>query len=95
LGDDKNQLKTKAERCTLNESSIKQWLNCMAKGCPHNTAKLNKEGKYNIFGSGQVAQIHPESICFYMSSKPMLIVFSNVVRTNKVYLKDVTPLPEQ
>lgn len=28
-----------------------------------------------------------------MNNKPNLIVFSNVVRTNKVYLKDITPIP--
>lgn len=31
----------------------------MSKGCQYGTAKLNKDGKYNIFGTGQVAQIHP------------------------------------
>jgi hypothetical protein len=66
----------------------------MAKGCPYGTGKLNKDGKYNIFGTGQVAQIHPESICFYMNTKPPAIIFSSVVRTNKVYLKDVTVLPD-
>jgi hypothetical protein len=59
LGDQGKQLKTKVERCTLDEVSVKQWLSCMAKGCPHSTAKLNKDGKYSIFGSGQQAQIHP------------------------------------
>lgn len=93
LDDQTQQLRTKVEKSTLDEQSIKQWLGCMAKGCSHSTAKLNKQGKYSIFGSGQQAQIHPQSICFYMSNKPSLIVFSNVVRTNKVYLKDVTPLP--
>lgn len=31
----------------------------MAKGCNHMTAKLNKEGKYTILGTGQSSQIHP------------------------------------
>ena len=77
----------------LDEGTVKQWLGCMAKGLPYGIGKLNKEGKYTIFGTGQAAQIHPESICFYLNNKPAMVVFSSVVRTNKVYLKDVTVLP--
>jgi hypothetical protein len=42
LDDAGKELRTKVERCTLDEPSVKQWLSCMAKGCPHSTAKLNK-----------------------------------------------------
>jgi len=66
----------------------------MAKGCLYATAKLGKDGKYKIYRSGQEANIHPESLVFYLPQKPTTIVFSQVVRTTKIYLKDVTPLPE-
>jgi len=42
LDDQTQQLRTKVEKSTLDEQSIRQWLSCMAKGCSHSTAKLNK-----------------------------------------------------
>jgi hypothetical protein len=89
-----NKLKTKIAETALDHISVQSWLKCMQRGCFYVTAKLNKEGKYTIFKSGQTAHIHPESICFYLPQKPSLIVFSQVVKTNKIYMKDITPLPE-
>lgn len=66
----------------------------MAKGCLYATAKLGKDGRYKIFRSGQEANIHPESLVFYLPQKPTLVVFSQVVRTTKIYLKEITPIPE-
>ena len=66
----------------------------MSKGCLYSTARLSKDGRYKIYRSGQEAFIHPESLVFYFAQKPQTIVFSQIVKTSKVYLKDVTPLPE-
>ena len=66
----------------------------MAKGCLYATARLTKEGKYKIYRSGQEASIHPESLTFYLQQKPTTLVFSQVVRTTKIYMKDITPIPD-
>lgn len=55
----KSLLNSQIEKCKIDETAVKQWTNCMAKGCAYSTAKLTKEGKYSILGSGQLAQIHP------------------------------------
>lgn len=58
-GQNSTGLKTKISETALDQASIQNWLKCMQKGCVYVTAKLNKEGKYTIFRSGQVAHIHP------------------------------------
>ena len=64
----------------------------MEKGSPYNIAKLNKDGNYTICFSGQVAHLHPESMVFYLRPKPQTVLFYQVIRTSKIYLRDVTHL---
>ncbi len=87
------KLSTEINKESLDLSSIQNWIKCMSKGCMYSTARLGKDGRYKIYRSGQEAFIHPESLVFYLPQKPQIIVFSQVVRTSKVYLKDITPLP--
>ena len=84
---------TKIQEGTIEMSMIQNWIKCMTKGCLYATARLGKDGRYKLYRSGQEASIHPESLVFYMSQKPTVIVFSQVVKTAKIYLKDITPLP--
>lgn len=64
----------------------------MEKGSINNIAKLNKDGTYTILSSGQIASIHPESLLFFVKSKPPHVVFYQVIRTTRLYLRDVTAL---
>ena len=93
IGSQTKALSTEIHKESLNSNSIQNWIKCMSKGCMYSTARLAKDGRYKIYRSGQEAFIHPESLVFYLPQKPQLIVFSQVVRTSKVYLKDITPLP--
>lgn len=76
----------------MSKEKIVGWLKCMEKGSPCNTAKLNKEGQFVICFSGQVTNIHPESLAFYVKPRPSFVLFYQVVKTNKMYLRDVTVL---
>lgn len=40
-----------------------------------------------------MAQIHPESVCFYLKKKPEFIIYNEVVITKKTYLRNVTEIP--
>lgn len=58
----------------------------------YNTAKISKEGNYRINKTGEKAYIHPESLCFYLKEKPPVIIFNQIVKTTKTYLRDITPI---
>ena len=94
IGEKPKLVNTALGKGQLEAVAIQAWMKCMAKGCLYATARLTKEGKYKIYRSGQEASIHPESLVFYLPQKPAIIVFSQVVRTTKIYLKDITPLPD-
>lgn len=67
-------------------------MKCMEKNSPYHTAKINKENQYVVCFSGQVASVHPESLAFYLKPRPPQILFYQIVKTNKLYLRDVTVL---
>lgn len=94
--DDKNKTKSEEKfsvsETKLNPESISNWLKCMEKCSIYNTAKLSKDGFYLINKTGEKAYIHPESLCFYLKEKPAVIVFNQIVKTTKTYLRDITPI---
>lgn len=50
-----------------------------------NAAEYFKENEYKTITSRQIVQIHPSSVLF--SSKPSCIIYNELVKTNKTYLR--------
>lgn len=82
----------RTDKFVLSSEKVGLWLKCMEKGSVNNIAKLNREGNYTIVNSGQIASIHPESLLFFLKPKPNYVVFYQVIKTSKLYLRDVTAL---
>ncbi|CAF1020682.1 unnamed protein product [Brachionus calyciflorus] len=53
-----------------------------------NAAEYQKENEYKTITSRQIVQIHPSSVLF--NSKPACVLFNELVKTNKTYMRDVS-----
>lgn len=60
----------------------------IAEGMFVNVAKLTREGHYVTLDSRQQARIHPSSVMF--QTKPELVVFTELISTQKNYIRDLT-----
>lgn len=55
-----------------------------------NAAEYQKENEYKTITTRQLVYIHPSSVLF--NSKPTCILYNELVKTNKTYLRDVSVL---
>ena len=55
-----------------------------------NAARMQPDGGFKVLATGQMVFIHPSSVL--CGKKPECIVFSELVRTNKAYAREVTAL---
>ncbi|RNA11852.1 ATP-dependent RNA helicase DHX33 [Brachionus plicatilis] len=53
-----------------------------------NAAEYQKENEYKTMTSRQTVLIHPSSVLF--NSKPACVLFNEIVKTNKTYMRDVS-----
>jgi len=58
-----------------------------------NVAQLSSEGHYVALDSGQHVHIHPSSVMF--RRKPELVTFTEMVATNKTYIRGLTVVSEE
>ncbi|KAG8371749.1 hypothetical protein BUALT_Bualt13G0120400 [Buddleja alternifolia] len=61
---------------------------CLAASFFLNAALKQPDGTYRALSSGLMVQIHPSSVLFRM--KPECIIFDELVRTNKNYIRNVS-----
>jgi len=65
----------------------------IARGLFMNVAQLSVEGHYVALDSGQHVHIHPSSVMF--RRKPELVTFTEMVATNKTYIRGLTIVSEE
>ncbi|XP_057808881.1 pre-mRNA-splicing factor ATP-dependent RNA helicase DEAH10-like [Salvia miltiorrhiza] len=63
---------------------------CLAASFFLNAALKQPDGTYRALSSGLAVQIHPSSVLFRM--KPECIIFNELVRTNKNYVRNVSTI---
>ncbi|KAG8186976.1 hypothetical protein JTE90_005749 [Oedothorax gibbosus] len=74
--------------CTL------QIRRCLTTGLFRNTALL--QGKvYKLVENNQVVKIHPSSSLFKSKNLPSCVMFTELVQTTEVYMRNVTYVPEE
>ena len=61
-----------------------------ARGLFMNCAELKPDGRYEEIGHNQKVTIHPSSCLF--GSKPNFVVFSELVETNRLYIRNIIPV---
>jgi len=65
----------------------------VARGLFMNVAQLSIEGHYVAMDSGQHVHIHPSSVLF--RRKPELLTYTEMVATNKTYIRGLTVVSEE
>lgn len=65
-------------------------LRSLVSGFFMNTASKEMDGSFKVFTTGQKLTIHPSSVMF--QSPPETILFNELVRTNKMYARDVSSI---
>eukprot|EP00088_Acartia_fossae_P055890 TRINITY_DN6499_c0_g1_i5.p1 TRINITY_DN6499_c0_g1~~TRINITY_DN6499_c0_g1_i5.p1 ORF type:complete len:681 (+),score=96.89 TRINITY_DN6499_c0_g1_i5:39-2081(+) len=65
----------------------------IARGLFMNVAQLSVEGHYVTLDSGQHVHIHPSSVLF--RRKPELVTYTEMVATNKTYIRGLTIITEE
>jgi len=65
----------------------------IARGLFTNVAQLTLEGHYVALDSGQHVHIHPSSVLF--RRKPELVTYTEMVATNKTYIRGLTVVSEE
>ncbi|XP_024084706.1 putative ATP-dependent RNA helicase DHX33 isoform X2 [Cimex lectularius] len=66
---------------------------CFISGFFMNLAELQRDRKYVTVGKRQIVSIHPSSVL--SGTYPQLILFTELVQTNKCYMRYVTPVDPQ
>ncbi|KAJ8917565.1 hypothetical protein NQ315_005614 [Exocentrus adspersus] len=88
----RNQLEDICKKCDLTVSScggqMDQLRKCLLTGLFTNVAQLYRDRQYMTLDKGQVVQIHPSSDLH--GQQPQFVVFTEVVQTNKCYLRGLT-----
>ncbi|XP_040186377.1 probable ATP-dependent RNA helicase DHX35 [Rana temporaria] len=74
---------------TSSEGDPDPILRCIVSGFFANAAKLHSTGAYRTVRDGHELYIHPSSV-LYAEKPPNWVLFSEVVQTNKYYMRDVT-----
>lgn len=61
---------------------------CLLYGLFVNTAQLQPDGSYKAMRTGEETYIHPTSALFSVRPRPRCILFNEMVKTNKRYMRD-------
>ena len=56
------------------------------------TAVLVGTSEYKIENCGSRAWVHPDSVIFLEKSKPRKVIFNTIVRTKKLYMRDISSI---
>ncbi|MQL87621.1 hypothetical protein Taro_020163 [Colocasia esculenta] len=65
-----------------------QFRRCLAASFFLNVALKQPDGTYRAMASAQIVRVHPSSVLF--RTKPECIIFNELVRTNQIYVRNLT-----
>lgn len=63
---------------------------CLITGLFLHASRKLPDGTYQTLAGRQISSIHPSSVC--LKNKPECIVFSELMRTSRQYLRQITPI---
>lgn len=66
---------------------------CLIAGLFLHASQKLPDGTYQCLANKQISSIHPSSVCFHR--KPNYILFSELLRTSRQYLRQITPIEPQ
>jgi len=72
------------------KNDVNKLLKCLASGFFTNAANLQLDGSYCGVVNGKSLAIHPSSVLVYQQRQPQWVLYTEVVRTSKLFMKNVT-----
>lgn len=75
-------------------SNLEALRRCLAEGFFLHAARATPDGAYKCLANGQVVAVHPSSVLAAQqaSQRPSCVIYSELVRTTKVWMRDVTAI---
>lgn len=89
----RNRLKSLLHRFKvrlISSTDVESILKCIVAGFFTNAAQLDEDGIYRTIRGNYELHIHPTSVLYTMKRLPKFVLFTEVIHTNKDYMKDIS-----